>query len=93
MGSRGDDTRTRSVGTGGTRTNLPTTTATWDTIASETDRYSNSHREGPVKTVPHYFFIDKAGPISKLRRALVYAKLGGDFRMVRAYNLYGREAG
>lgn len=43
--------------------------------------------------VSHYFYIDKTGPIRKLRRALVDAKLGGDARMVRAYNRNGREAG
>lgn len=40
----------------------------------------------------HYFHIRKAGPITTLRRALVEEKLGGNTRMVRAYNRHGREA-
>lgn len=40
----------------------------------------------------HDFFIDTSGPIIKLRKALVDAKLGGDTRMVRSYNRHGCEA-
>lgn len=41
----------------------------------------------------HYFYVDKAGPISKLRKALVHAKLGRDNRMVRTYKETGERLG
>lgn len=43
--------------------------------------------------VSHYFYIEKAGPIRQLCRALVEETLQGNTRMVRAYNPHGLEAG
>lgn len=68
---------------GGSRTGPTARTQTWDIIPSETERYGDRNNYGPISMNSHYFYIGNAGTISKLKKALVDAKLGGDNCMVR----------
>lgn len=65
-------------------------TKSWDDIPSQSKSYHEGDRYGPVPMTSHYVMIEKLGPISEVRRALVDGKLEGNSRMVKEYNRHGR---
>lgn len=61
-------------------------TKTWGQFPKKTSNTRRSPRNAKFTT--RYFIIERAGPISQLRQALIQ-ELGGDGELVKAYNTHG----
>lgn len=63
----------------------------WNDIPLQSEAYSARLYAGTIRMISHYLFIEKVGPMSRLRKVLIDGKFGGEGRMRRRYNRHGRE--